>query len=901
MYARWLGLGLAVLVAGASVSCGGEEVGDPVRGIERGEAVHGGAAGPRWTESTKAALRAATIASVQRHAPEVFWTVPAQGEGARSPGALAADTPDAARWIARNEPHGFVAAFSQRGVTVTTGELEAQRASFEVAGFGCEGAANRVIPALAEGPTAQRGRVEVRHPGAFLEWYANGPFGLEQGFTFEQAPCGRPAWLTVDLELTGDLGPIQVDAGRIELRDTASATRLHVSELFAYDALGTVLPAHFALHERTLSIRVDATAANYPVVIDPLIATQQSKLIAGDATIQDGFGTRVAIDGDTALVSAVLADAPTAKSAGAVYVLAKSGDTWLEEAKLTASDGASVDLFGSSIALSGDTAIVGARHASPGGVDEAGAAYVFVRSGGVWTEEAKLAASDGSESDQFGGAVALDGDMAIAGAYKAAVAGNVQAGAAYVFARGGGVWTEQQKLTASNLAASESFGKSMALEDATLIIGQESAGKGVADVFVRSGDSWVAQAQLGASDGTPMDRFGFSVALSGETALIGAFRADPGGQVDAGAAYVFARTGDMWSEEAKLTASNGAANDSFGWAVALDGDVALVGATSGGLGAVNDAGAVYAFERDGDLWVPAAEFTPGDVKAGDGFGGDVAIEGETALIGAAGHDLPAKANAGAAYVFSLVKAPPQPDGGPCASNGACASGFCADGVCCGTACDAGPCDACSIVAGAAVDGVCEPFTGLACDDGNPCTRTDVCEGGFCVGSDEIECMGSDSCHLAGTCDPASGGCTNPPAPDGMECDDNNACTNADSCQNGVCVSAAIGCPASDDCHEVGTCDPATGVCSNPVTFDGAVCEVGTCKSGVCVPAESGSGGSGGGEGPGAGGGNGPDVRTGPCNCDVPGSERGRGMGALASALALAIAGLRRRRGSRLRG
>jgi hypothetical protein len=230
-----------------------------------------------------------------------------------------------------------------------------------------------------------------------------------------------------------------------------------------------------------------------------------------ELTVTDGihFGWSVSVSGDTALVGA-----PTTNSGdGAVYVFTRSGSSWTQQAKLTATDGVA---FGCSVSLYGDTALIGADVSN----SYIGAAYVFTRSGSSWTQQAKLTASDGVVWDLFGHSVSLYGDTALIGAYGwAAVPGK-----AYIFTRSGSSWTQQATLTATDGVAGDGFGFSVSLSGDTALIGAVgwNSVQGAAYVFTRSGSSWMQQAKLMASDGAPFDEFGWSVSLSGETALIGA-------------------------------------------------------------------------------------------------------------------------------------------------------------------------------------------------------------------------------------------------------------------------------------------------------------------------------------------------------------------------------------------
>ena len=275
------------------------------------------------------------------------------------------------------------------------------------------------------------------------------------------------------------------------------------------------------------------------------MAVRQAQLFAWDGAASDNFGYSVAFSGETALVGAPYHDTTGKVSAGAAYVFTRSGGLWTEQAQLIAGDGAAGDRFGHWVALSGETALVGAPYHDTAGKVSAGAAYVFTRSGGLWTEQAQLIAGDGAAEDKFGYSVALSGETALVGAPNHATKGLENAGAAYVFTRSGGSWPQQAQKIAGDIATGDQFGFSVALFGETALVGakfHDTAGKvgaGAAYVFSRSGGSWTEQAQLFGWDGAAGDDFGFSVALSGGTALIGAPRHDAAGLANAGIAYVF--------------------------------------------------------------------------------------------------------------------------------------------------------------------------------------------------------------------------------------------------------------------------------------------------------------------------------------------------------------------------
>ena len=192
--------------------------------------------------------------------------------------------------------------------------------------------------------------------------------------------------------------------------------------------------------------------------------TEIVKLTASDAAAGDWFGRYVAVSGATVVVGAPNDD-DNGSNSGSAYVFVRSGISWSQQAKLTASDAAAFDFFGVSVAISGDTAVVGANFDDGKGVDS-GSAYVFVRSGTTWTEQAKLTASDAAALDQFGIEVSISGDTAVVGAFSDDDSGS-RSGSAYVFVHSGATWTEQAKLTASDAAIDDRFGRSVSVSGDT--------------------------------------------------------------------------------------------------------------------------------------------------------------------------------------------------------------------------------------------------------------------------------------------------------------------------------------------------------------------------------------------------------------------------------------------------
>jgi hypothetical protein len=387
--------------------------------------------------------------------------------------------------------------------------------------------------------------------------------------------------------------------------------------------------------------------------------TQQAQLTASDGATGDQFGISVVISGDTAVVGASTDDVGPNSNQGSAWVFSRIGSKWIgPDLTLTASGGAANDQFGSSVAISGDTAVVGAMFDDVGANANQGSAYIFVRSGTSWTQQAQLTAIGGAANDLFGNSIAISGDTAIVGARTDDVGANADQGSAYVFTRSGTTWTQQAQLTAIGGATGDQFGVTVAISGDTAVVGASAddvgpnADQGSAYVFTRSGTTWTQQAQLFATDGAPGDRFGHSVALSGETAIVGAFLDGVGGNVAQGSAYVFVRNGTNWTQQAQLTAIGGATFDDFGLCVAISGDTAIVGAPFDNVGTYSAQGSAYIFVRSGTAWTQQAQLNDIGGAAGDQFGIAVALSGDTAIVGAYIDDVGANADQGAAYVFT---------------------------------------------------------------------------------------------------------------------------------------------------------------------------------------------------------------------------------------------------------
>ncbi len=504
-------------------------------------------------------------------------------------------------------------------------------------------------------------RVEYRSDG-ITEWYENRREGIEHGFTLTRRPAdATSSGFALTLALDG-LRAERDDTGGVRLVDPTVGPVASYSTLKVWDADGKALAANMVPLGNAIAIHVTDTAVRYPVTIDPFITSLEQKFvpeITGDGAAGDEFGRAVAISGDTVVIGAYADDTTSGSNAGSAYVFVRSGVTWSLQAKLTANDGAASDQFGWCVSMDVDTVLIGAPLDDLTAGTNIGSAYLFLRSGTTWSLPTRITAADGAVSDQFGWAVSVHGQTALVGASLDDTVSGTDAGSAYVFTLSAGSWLQQAKLTAADGAGSDNFGSSVSLEADTCLVGaylDDTPGgtnAGSAYVFVRSGSVWSQQAKLLAPDGAANDQFGISVSLSGESALIAAAFDDTiAGGADSGSASVFVRTASTWSFEAQLIADDIQRGDVFGYEVSLSGSTALIGAVDGDNTPGSLSGSAYIFIRDGSSWSQQAKLSDANGLYNDQFGVRVALSGDTAVIGANFKDTDAGLSSGCAYVYA---------------------------------------------------------------------------------------------------------------------------------------------------------------------------------------------------------------------------------------------------------
>lgn len=372
----------------------------------------------------------------------------------------------------------------------------------------------------------------------------------------------------------------------------------------------------------------------------------QPKLAAPDPLMAASFGCSVGISGDYIIVGAENDD-DNGIEAGSAYIFKRSGETWAYQRKLL--DGSSdYTHFGCSVAISGNYAIVGARNDDENG-SQAGAAYIFKRSGTNWNFQAKLLDDEGASFDHFGFSVSIRGDYCIVGS----PGDGANKGSACIFVRDGSGWTQQARLTDDDGANNDWFAKSVAISANHAIAGSHGDGstdKGSACVFVRDGVSWSKQDKITAGDSSSYDRFGTSVAIDANSVFVGAINEDQQAP-NAGAVYVFGLNDPGWEQQQKLTASDGQNGDNFGNSVSVSGEYAIIGAYYEDQGTTSATGAAYIFKLEDGTWNQQLKLTDPGGETNDYFGISVSIDTGYAIAGAENNDGGDGVDSGTASVF----------------------------------------------------------------------------------------------------------------------------------------------------------------------------------------------------------------------------------------------------------
>lgn len=567
--------------------------------------------------------------------------------------------------IGHNSAQAFALSFSEEKFTITPKTTTEVKSSEDVVspmkqwslvlGLKALRRGNEIFHLVSgQGATVERNRLIYTYSENIQEWYVNGPLGIEHGIDIQHRPLdGEGGVLELLLDISGDLEPILSGKG-ISLTkpdpDTGSSVAVaHYTDLYVKDAAGVRLAARMQVENGAILLSVDDREAHYPIQIDPLLWAAEQKLYAADGVQDSRFGCAVAIDGNTAIVGDYSNDA-NGDDSGAAYVYIKNGEGhWVEHQKLTASDGAVGDYFGFSVDLEGDIAFIGANMADYPAIPalNAGAVYVFGRSGGTWTQLQKLSASDKSGGDQFGYSLSIDGNLAVIGAIEDTSFGRTNAGSAYLFSGGGGSWVEDPEKLVARIYDEERqewikegitgshFGQAVAVKNGTVLIGAPGEDAVAADgtphgavgaVYVFN--TSVFNKKIRPNDIVVGKYFGISLAMGSETALVGAYRDNSAAEY-AGAVYVYNRGG--WTQQQKLTASEPEVEGFFGRSLDLEGNIAVIG--SGEYRPeIGKAGKVHVFAKGDSGW-SAKDVIDDSERLGAHFGSDVRLDGYNLLIG----------------------------------------------------------------------------------------------------------------------------------------------------------------------------------------------------------------------------------------------------------------------------
>ncbi len=468
-------------------------------------------------------------------------------------------------------------------------------------------------------------------------------------------------WFGYSVSLSGDRALVgswkDIDGaenvGAAYVFDFNGSEWIRSAELGAADAEANDVFAHAVSLEgdrALIGVRADDdnginSGSAYVYEFDGQSWIDTAKLAPLDGEAGDEFGWTVRLLGDRALISSIEMGGGT----GSAYVFDFDGSNWSQASKLVAADGEAGDQFGVALGLSSNGALVGAWRADDLG-EQSGSAYLFAPDGSSWTQQSELTPREGASFDYFGESVSQDGNRVIVGAVGDD-GRTVFSGAAYIFENDGRQWRRTAKLTTSAVSDGPFFGRAVDIEGDRAVIGAPleigaAGASGAVFVFEFDGAQWNEVAKLLPTDGDPFELFGTSVALSGDRILIGAEDVDDNGR-SSGSAYVFERQAGGWIEAAELLPSDGVSFALFGRDVALEGNVALVGAPGGNREL--DAGVVYAFEFNAGQWGQTALLVPADGESSDNFGVAVGLEGDRAVVASIYHD-----PWGAAYVFSRV-------------------------------------------------------------------------------------------------------------------------------------------------------------------------------------------------------------------------------------------------------
>jgi len=527
---------------------------------------------------------------------------------------------------------------------------EAGTINLELSSFGRTGsmsATSKVDPSVAHG------RVVYAHNGITEWWRPVGP-GYEQGFDIPRKPQGNSELRIV---LTSNVASEKAPQG-------VAWGALRYGSLAVVDARGETVPATMTARAEQIVLAINDANAEYPLLVDPVVWTQQQKIVASDGVANDMFGSAVVIFGEKAFIGASEASIGSNSRQGAVYLFQKSAGTWTQTQKIVSSDGAALDMFGNSLAINQSTGqlVVGAYNKQVGTVSQAGTVYTFDNFLGTYIQTYEITAPDPASADHFGQNVSTYNNIIVTGTAYKTISGVPNAGKTYIYrAPSGGSYALAQTITTAS-GQEEEFGYNVLMAGNTIFIGapyyQTPGAQYISGaVYIYNPSSscpvsapcWSLTQRIVPSVYSDTEGFSQSMASDGTTLLVGAPYYTPGNLYayrNQGSVDVFLLSGGTWSQAQKLLSSDGGANDRFGTGLAMSGTTALIGAPRN-----LTPGAAYSFTSSGGVWTQSQEFVASDGAAGDYFGGEISMSGTSALISAQLANVSGSTFQGAAYFF----------------------------------------------------------------------------------------------------------------------------------------------------------------------------------------------------------------------------------------------------------
>ncbi len=560
-------------------------------------------------------------------------------------------------YMAPNREQDYRTFFTPEGITLRQRIRKEHdwHCGIHLIGYGYEGS---MQPVKEVKPITHGNRVEYPRDAVLTEWYINRPTGLEQGFTLLSPPersADESGKLVFEFAVSGELNPECLNDGKsISFVKNDGQSVLSYSKLYAFDANDDEIPATMILRDGKLLLEIEDERAVYPITIDPVVQSE-TKLVAGvnddyntminNTSYSEDYGNSVSISGDTVVVGNPQDD-DGGDDNGSAYVYIKVGMGWVQQAKLLASQPYDGGMFGVDVAISGDTIVIGAKY-SYGHTDPEtgrwndGLVYVFERSGTEWSEQAILM----EEEYSFGTSVSISGDTIAVGVNPSSYTeeenwpdDSLPPGSAYVYVRNGNNWNKQATFTTTASPIRDLYAMDVSIAGNTLVVGAPSDDENIDDggaayVYTRSGESWSQQTKLIPADPTEGKDFGCSVSVCDDTIVVGAFH-DEIGQNFTGSVYVFTRSGEMWSQQDKVTTTNANQNVRFGHSVAVSGDTVLVGAVCEEHITPYTVGSAYVFTRNGNTWTLQQQLSDFQTSGGSSsfFGHCVAVDGDQAVV-----------------------------------------------------------------------------------------------------------------------------------------------------------------------------------------------------------------------------------------------------------------------------